>query len=171
MKIKKLLIAISLAIATVFAVCAFAACGDKEPEDTTPYVVAEATGHADWGYKIELLYQEYSDGNVVVTIAYYGYEGGTDMAETDKGTIQKGTDEDGDPFVKLTMSTIEMGGETSTSTIDPMTTNTYDQSTGAYTITYNWSLFGYNTQSVTLDVVKVSTPTNVTTWLAQYIPA
>lgn len=170
---KKLLsIAITLALAAAMCL-SLTACGESGPK-----VVAEGVGHTEWGMVMDLLFQESSDGTYTCYMTCK-YEGQSDSEVIFHGTVSKGTDADGDPIVTCTVDSAEMIGDTGegfttqdgSSWIDEteFSTNTYDAATGAYTLPFEFSLFGYTPLTVNIDVAKVSSPSDAEAWASQYV--
>lgn len=169
-KILSLVLVLALAVAMSLSL---ASCGESGPK-----VVAEGVGHTEWGMVMDLLYQEYSDGTVKVYMPCK-YEGQADSQVNFSGTVVKGTDSDGDPVVTLTITGAEMIGDTGegfqvqdgSAWIDEteILSNTYDSASGAYTIPFEYSLFGYTPLTVNIDVTKTSSPSDPVEWAKQYI--
>ena len=174
MQIKKLLASCALAAAAAATAIPFAACNEGGA-DNADKVVSEAIAHTEWGYAVEMLYQEYGDGSVTIYEACY-MEGQADAKIVYEGNVVKGTDSDGDPLVTLTItSATSYTAEGSADAMDiavtnaTQTTNTYDTATGDYTIAFEFSLFGYTTLTVNFEVASTDSPTDAETWLSQYI--
>ncbi len=164
MNIKKIA---SLALALVMAL-ALTACGSKAPSGDA--VVAEGTGHTSHGYEVEVLYQEYGDSSVKVSIAYHSEDYGA-IGVQYSGSVTKGKDADGDPLVTLHINEDYEGGAEGmdlTYNYGDPTTSTYDESSGAYTLVFPLSVFGYADKEVTLEVNKTNSPTDATAWYAGY---
>lgn len=171
---KTLAMILSLVLALTMCL-SLTACGESGPK-----VVAEGVGHTEWGMVMDLLYQEYSDGAVVVTMPCK-YEGQADSMVTFYGAVVKGKDADGDPVVTLTIDRAEMTGvfeegqEVQTmdgsSWIDEMEiiTNTYDEKAGSYTIPFEFSLYGYTPLTANIDVTKTSSPSDPVEWAKQFV--
>ncbi len=198
MKMKKLIIGSVLAAAVACTACAFAACGDNSNDDngdnqtTTATVVAEGTGYGEWGQGCYVLYQEYSDGSVLITGAWTEYDTSTGstidaiyMLTEFQGSVEKGVDDDGDPYVELTVSTyqytdinhVALSGDiyeaagiagTLTYEYDPFRTNDYNTTTGVYTIGFAINELGYYKINYTITVSPVTAATDVDAWVASH---
>lgn len=154
------------------------ACGSK---GTT--VVAEGTGHTEHGMVLDMIYQEYSDGTMKVYQA--NIYGDSQALIRFEGKVNKGVDQDGDPLVTVVvekaiyvtfadaasdMNVPTVSDATADYVLDePITTNTYDASTGEYTLPFEWSLYGYTNLTASIEVKPVSTPTEPKDFLSKYI--
>lgn len=200
MKKAKFLIAALMAAVCATGLAAFAACEGTEEEDTTsetststgesadtstdPEVVAEGTGYASWGFECNFLYQEYNTGDVYVYVTHY-MEGSSSIEVIFEGSVEKGTDDEGDAYVTLTLSSFtalmeEDSGEIvevdeslfsydlSDPTYSTMTTYTVS-GTYDYTITLTYNMFGYYTLTPSIEVSETSSPTDPDAWVTQYI--
>ena len=186
MKKTRLITTLILALACVFCMGMFAACGDTGEDDdtgdtgdTTVEITAEGTGYASWGYECNFLLQEWSDGAVDLYITHY-MEGQASMLVTFGGTVTKGTDSDGDSYVQIVLTscvaTMEYEGETTEYDLgydldnDTYSTfTTYTLSSTGYTITITYSMFGYYDLTPSIEVSETSSPTDATSWIEQYI--
>ena len=139
-------------------------------------VVAEGIGYTNWGYDMNMLWQEYEGGEIRIYVACV-MEGQASVLVTFDGVLVKGVDEDGDPELVLTINgaTMEMGGIVldGSGWIDEieLLTNTYDEETGEYSFPLSFSLMGYTVVNADIDVAPVEEATDVAEWVAQYIPA
>lgn len=154
----------------------FVGCGSKTKEG----VVAEGTGATNWGYDMNLLYQENADGTVKIYMTATMDEQPSIKVVFD-GTVEKGEDEDGDACVTLKLEsatmygdldgTGEMSEQDGSDWLDQkeQVTNTYDAEKGTYSLPFEFSLYGYATCTADIEVAPVETATDADEWGAQYL--